>query len=167
MQQFRVRHCKGAAAAAATAAAVTLLSHCDDEKVDVIVARHRPVVAARTERRSPRRRVAIPFAPRTASPSRARCESIRDVENQDNDDYFDDADDDNVGYYYSRMNPTDVERTSLSDSHAIFGALMGRETIERYDVCRRVYVNNWIRRTKIPGKSVETGEGRRQLSRWE
>jgi hypothetical protein len=55
------------------------------------------------------------------------------------------------------MNPTDVERTSLSDSHAIFGALMGRETIERYDVCRRVYVNDWIRRTKIPGKSVETG----------
>ena len=43
-----------------------------------------------------------------------------------------------IEYYYTKMDPNDVERTSLLDSHAVFGALRGNGLIERYNVYRRV-----------------------------
>ena len=53
----------------------------------------------------------------------------------------DDDDDDDGGFYYLRMDPGGVVRTSLSDSHVVFGALSGEGMIERYDVYRRVMMN--------------------------
>lgn len=43
-----------------------------------------------------------------------------------------------VDYYYKLLDPSGVFRTSLVDSHAIFGALCGDGLIERYNVYRRV-----------------------------
>jgi len=43
-----------------------------------------------------------------------------------------------IDYYYMKMDPNDIERTSLPDSHAVFGALCGDGLIERYNVYRRV-----------------------------
>eukprot|EP00580_Thalassiosira_gravida_P019036 CAMPEP_0201671592 /NCGR_PEP_ID=MMETSP0494-20130426/30094_1 /ASSEMBLY_ACC=CAM_ASM_000839 /TAXON_ID=420259 /ORGANISM="Thalassiosira gravida, Strain GMp14c1" /LENGTH=191 /DNA_ID=CAMNT_0048152999 /DNA_START=35 /DNA_END=610 /DNA_ORIENTATION=+ len=40
------------------------------------------------------------------------------------------------------MEPNDIERTSLTDSHAVFGALLGEGLIERYNVYRRVNLEN-------------------------
>ncbi|KAL7465831.1 hypothetical protein ACHAXS_006143, partial [Conticribra weissflogii] len=43
-----------------------------------------------------------------------------------------------VNYYYQLLDPNRTIRTSLVDSHAVFGALCGDGLIERYDVYRRV-----------------------------
>mmetsp|Transcript_5676 Transcript_5676/g.10679 ORF Transcript_5676/g.10679 Transcript_5676/m.10679 type:complete len:441 (+) Transcript_5676:99-1421(+) len=43
-----------------------------------------------------------------------------------------------VSYYYQLLDPNRTIRTSLVDSHAVFGALCGDGLIERYDVYRRV-----------------------------
>jgi len=40
---------------------------------------------------------------------------------------------------YVKLNPDHVERTSLQDTHALFGALLGDGFIERYDVYRRKF----------------------------
>ncbi|KAL7479525.1 hypothetical protein ACHAW6_005252 [Cyclotella cf. meneghiniana] len=40
---------------------------------------------------------------------------------------------------YIKLNPNNVERTSLQDTHALFGTLRGDGLIERYDVYRRVH----------------------------
>jgi acyl-coenzyme A thioesterase PaaI-like protein len=45
---------------------------------------------------------------------------------------------DGISCYYLRMEPNEVGRTSLLDSHAVFGALSGKGLIERYNVYRRV-----------------------------
>jgi len=47
-----------------------------------------------------------------------------------------------INYYYKRMNPNDVDRTSLMESHAIFGPLWGEGLIERYHVYKRINTNN-------------------------
>ncbi|KAL7533148.1 hypothetical protein ACHAWF_004356 [Thalassiosira exigua] len=43
-----------------------------------------------------------------------------------------------IDHYYVKMDPNDVDRTSLLDSHAVFGALWGKGLIERYNVYQRV-----------------------------
>lgn len=48
------------------------------------------------------------------------------------------SDESNIDYYYMKMEPDDVERTSLLDSHAVFGALSGEGLIERYNVYKRI-----------------------------
>ena len=55
-----------------------------------------------------------------------------------------------IDYYYKKMNPNDVDRTSLMDSHAIFGALRGKDLIERYHVYQRVNMNTEHQLTIIP-----------------
>lgn len=40
--------------------------------------------------------------------------------------------------HYEKLNPEHIERTSLHDTHAVFGTLYGDGYIERYDVYRRV-----------------------------
>jgi hypothetical protein len=45
-------------------------------------------------------------------------------------------------YNYIKLNPDDVERTSLQDTHALFGTLMGDGFVERYDVYRRIHNTN-------------------------
>jgi acyl-coenzyme A thioesterase PaaI-like protein len=57
---------------------------------------------------------------------------------------------DRIDYYYKKMNPNDVDRTSLMDSHAIFGALRGKDLIERYHVYQRVNMNTEHQLTIIP-----------------
>lgn len=47
-----------------------------------------------------------------------------------------------INYYYKRMNPNDVDRTSLMESHAIFGPLWGEGLIERYHVYKRINTSN-------------------------
>lgn len=43
-----------------------------------------------------------------------------------------------MNYHYRKMDPDNIERTSLQDSHAVFGSLWGDGLIERFDVYRRV-----------------------------
>ncbi|KAL3773183.1 hypothetical protein ACHAW5_009683 [Stephanodiscus triporus] len=86
-------------------------------------------------------------APPTSQSSRssdraAHCEAaivvVDDDENESGRSNDGGDDDDDAGYYYLRMDPAGLARTSLSDSHALFGALSGEGMIERYDVYRRV-----------------------------
>ncbi|KAL3817369.1 hypothetical protein ACHAXA_005004 [Cyclostephanos tholiformis] len=146
---------------AAAAAAVALFSYCTafgregKKEENGSVGVHHLVAAALVEWRPPRRHAAISSAPLTSFyPNLAICEPIRDVES-DNDDDDDDNDDNDsdVGFYYLRMNPKEVERTSLSDSHAIFGALSGTGMIERYDIYRRVLDDVAVERKPRGGSS--------------
>ncbi|KAL3786826.1 hypothetical protein HJC23_008100 [Cyclotella cryptica] len=45
---------------------------------------------------------------------------------------------------YIKLNPDHVERTSLQDTHALFGTLRGDGLIERYNVYRRVHSGRGI-----------------------
>jgi len=45
-----------------------------------------------------------------------------------------------LDFYYVKMDPEDIVRTSNYDSHAVFGALRGNGLIEQYNVYRRVNV---------------------------
>ncbi|KAL7540534.1 hypothetical protein ACHAXR_010731 [Thalassiosira sp. AJA248-18] len=46
-----------------------------------------------------------------------------------------------IDYYYVKMDPNDLERTSLLDSHAVFGALWGEGMVERFNLYRHTRVN--------------------------
>ena len=72
-----------------------------------------------------------PQAPTWAS---AKCESLLDaIEPTESED----ARDPRMNYYYRKMDPGALDRTS--SSHAVFGALRGAPgLIERFDVYRRV-----------------------------
>ena len=58
-------------------------------------------------------------------------------------------DDGRINYYYKKMNPNDIDRTSRMDSHAIFGALWGESLIERYNIYQRIDTNTTERDEKI------------------
>eukprot|EP00591_Stephanopyxis_turris_P007000 CAMPEP_0195525326 /NCGR_PEP_ID=MMETSP0794_2-20130614/25733_1 /TAXON_ID=515487 /ORGANISM="Stephanopyxis turris, Strain CCMP 815" /LENGTH=322 /DNA_ID=CAMNT_0040655769 /DNA_START=43 /DNA_END=1011 /DNA_ORIENTATION=+ len=62
-----------------------------------------------------------------------------------------------MDYYYKKLNPNDIERTSLLDSHAIFGALCGDGLIERYNVYRRVNLENQL----TGGRSIPKNKSER------
>ena len=77
--------------------------------------------------------------------SKATCEAIANnahVKSAPNDGGVpsDKSQNVEIDYYYLKMNPKDIVRTSILDAHAVFGALSGKGLIERYNVYRRVDV---------------------------
>lgn len=82
------------------------------------------------------------FVSSTKCESRLNIESVSDTKLNDKsaDTYsaIDGTKKSKIDYYYMKIDPNDVERTSLLDSHAVFGALCGDGMIERYNVYRRV-----------------------------
>lgn len=84
--------------------------------------------------------VAVDSARRSDEPAPSNASTTTTTTTTTNDDDSVATSYPKIDYYYVRMNPNDVERTSLLDSHALFGALWGEGLIERYNVYRRANI---------------------------
>mmetsp|Transcript_37717 Transcript_37717/g.81391 ORF Transcript_37717/g.81391 Transcript_37717/m.81391 type:complete len:356 (+) Transcript_37717:2-1069(+) len=92
--------------------------------------------------------------------------TIRATTNDDskNDDDGTHPNVEQMDYYYIKMEPNDIERTSLTDSHAVFGALLGEGLIERYNVYRRVNLENEAQHRQQQSSPISSSLSKRELT---